>query len=247
MIAIDTISASTTQGASLLARTTIGLRAMTLVLCAMLVSACCSTTAVMGVVIGDKPPLSERTPGHLVVVCPGEDVTLGWAVDKANSASVTDLGSVAIPTGTKTLKAGTANTDYTITAKGKDCDAKDTAQVIVASPGTPFVFSAEPVGTLGAGTLKWEAVLSTTFYSPKVKITSVKLNVPATAGGWIVSKVDVNGTVHSFTIFNNATTPWSSSLQLAGTWQLIPKDPASELNPRSLPPLVELQVTLTCE
>ena len=222
-------------------------RVLAVALSALALSACCSTKAVLGVVIGDSPPLEQRVPGHVVVVCPREKVTLGWgASPDVKTANLTDIGSVSLPTGVSTLQVGAASKDYTFSVKG-DCEAQDTAKVIVATPNTPFVFSAQQVGSLGNATLKWEAVLPEVFYSPKVKITSVKLNAPLTASGWIVSKIDLNGFIHSFPVTNGFTTPWSAPIQLAGTWQLIPKDPAVELNPRALPPVVELQVTLTCE
>jgi hypothetical protein len=231
----------------LLVKSVVLTRTAAIAFCILALSACCSTKALLGVVIGNTPPLEQRVPGHLVVVCPSEKVTLGWGVSSdVKTATLTDVSPVSLPNGLATLQAGTASKDYTLSAKG-DCDARDTAKVIVASPNTPFVFSTQAVGSLENGTLKWEAVLPETFYSSKVKITSLKLNAPPTISGWIVNKVDLNGFIHNFPITNASTTPWSSPVQLAGTWQLIPKDPAGELNPRSLPSLVEIQVTLTCE
>lgn len=222
-------------------------RTLAIAFSALTLSACCSTKAMLGVAIGNVPPLEQRVPGHLVVVCPKEEVTLGWGVSSdVTTATLTDVNPVSLPNGLTSIQAGTSSKDYTLSAKG-DCEARDTANVIVASPNTPFVFSTQIVGSLDDGTLKWEAVLPETFYSPKVKITSVRLNAPPTISGWVVNKVDLNGFIHNFLITNSSTTPWSSPIQLAGTWQLVPKDPAGELNPRALPQLVEIQVTLTCE
>jgi hypothetical protein len=182
-----------------------------------------------------------------VVVCPKEKITLGWgASPDVKTANITDIGSVSLPSGVSTLQVGAASKDYTFSVKG-DCEAQDTAKVIVATPNTLFVFTAQLVGSPGNATLQWEAVLPEVFYSPKVLIKSVKLNAPLTVSGWIVSKIDLNGLPHNFDVTNGFTTPWTAPLQLAGTWRLVPKDPAAELNLRALPPIVELQVTLTCE
>lgn len=207
---------------------------------------CCSTKAVIGVAIGENPPLEQRVPSHVVVVCPGERITLGWGVSPdVTSATLTDVSPVSIPTGSTLLDATSSSKDYKLTAKG-DCDAVDTANVIVATPGTPFVFSAQTTGSLQNATLKWEAVLPPVFYSTKIKVTNVTLNAPPTISGWIVNKIDNGGFIHNFPISNVATTPWSSPIPLTGTWQLVPKDP-NELNPRALPQLVEVKVTLSCE
>ena len=207
-------------------------------------SGCCDTKANVGVQRGATIS-SRELPGSVVVVCPGEDITLGWLVENGVSASLTDIGGVGLPTGSKTITA-TETKDYKLTAKGKDCDASATANVVVVTAGTHFVFSTLAKGTEREGSLRWEAVLPEQFYSPKVRITSVRLNAPPTVGGWNVRKVDLNGTVRNFPVTNTFTTPWSAPVQLAGTWTLVPIN-VSELDPSNLPPVVELEVTLTCD
>ena len=207
---------------------------------------CCATKAQIGVAIGEPIPEILKEPGHLVVVCPQETVSIGWVVSQdVTSASVTDLGSVPLPSGLRKINAGSVSKDYVLAAKG-ECEGTDTANVIVANAGTPFQFSASQKGSASTGTLLWEATLKTLFYSPKVRITSIKLVLPPSIGGWRVSKVDTNGAIHDFDAKNVASTPWSSALQLAGVWRLIPNDPG-ELDPRALPLVVELLVTLTCD
>jgi hypothetical protein len=208
------------------------------------ISGCCDTKANLGVQRG-KTISPRELPGSVVVVCPGEEVTFGWMVNEAQSASLTDAGDVPIPTGSKTMTVSETK-DYKLTAKGKDCDASATANVVVATAGTHFVFSTQAKGTPRDGTLRWEAVLPEAFYSPNVRITSIRLNAPPTVGGWNVRKVDLNGTVRQFPVTNVFATPWTTSQQLAGTWSLVPINPA-ELDPSNLPTVVELEVTLTCD
>jgi len=206
-------------------------------------SACCDTKANIGVVRG-KTISARELPGSLVVICPGEEVTLGWMTKEANSATVTDLGSVSTPTGSQIITPNESK-DYQLKAKGDDCDASATANVIVVKAGSHFAFSFMAAGTAREATLHWEANLPELFYSPKVLVTSVRINAPPTLKGWSVQKVDLNGTVHQFQVGPQFSTPTSQPFQLPGVWKMVPVDPG-ELNPNALPNLVELEVTLDC-
>lgn len=213
-----------------------------LLLLVCLLAGCCATSANIGVVRGTS--ISPRElPGTWVVVCPNEEVTLGWITEKATSASITDIGSVPMPTGSRTIVA-TETKDYKLSVGG-DCDRSATAHVIVVKSGTRFMFSAGKVGELNKGTLHWEAFLSEQFYSPQVKVTSVRLNAPPTVSGWSVRKIDLDGTVRQFQVNGAFSTPTSQPFPLPGTWSLLPVN-LNELTADALPLLVELEVTLDC-
>lgn len=216
---------------------------VTLIASATVFAGCCDTVAKIGVVRG-KTISTRELPGTMVVVCPGEEITLGWLTKDATSATVTDLGSVSMPTGSKTISA-VETKDFKLDVKGKDCDASATANVIVVKSGQSFTFSAPAVGTIRDGTLHWETNLPELFYSPKVMVTSVQLSAPPTLKGWSVRKIDLDGTIHQFGVTNIATTPTDFPIQLPGHWQLLPVD-ASEISASSPPGQVGLVVTLVC-
>lgn len=88
----------------------------------------------------------------------GEPVTLTWQAQNADSVEISGIGSVNASSGSLQVTP-TVTTTYTITAKNKAGEVKDTAQVIVDQPTARVVsFTAAP-STIKAGesaNLIWE-------------------------------------------------------------------------------------------
>lgn len=213
---------------------------------ALVMTSCCETTANVRVKRGAADPSIIRGEGsHVVVVCPKEPLALGWLTTDANSANLTDVGTLSpVSGGVTQISAGEAPKDYVLTAKGSDCDATDTAKVIAVTQGTHFTFSAKRT-FVREGVFTYEANLVEDFYSPSVHVTSWRLNSPLTIKGWNVRKVDPNGTVSNREISNTFDSPWTTAPLLVGMWTLLPIDP-SEIDPSQIPPWIEVELTLQC-
>jgi len=213
----------------------------------LFVTACCKTRADVVAVIGNGSPLGERVPGHLIWVCPGKEVTLGWGVSAdVKSAVINTIGSVSIPTGTRVV-VPTASTTYTIQAKG-DCDASGSADINIVEPNKT---NSASLGTLQVGLpsspggVLWEAKALPQFWDPDIIVTSVALSAPTTISGWRVYKTDLDGAVHDFAITNLAHSPPPPPMPVAGTWQLVPLN-GMEVDPRALP-MPSMVLTLKCK
>lgn len=210
---------------------------------ALTAGSCCDTKVNSAIVIGDQPPMVDRVTSQLVVICPGEAVTVGWKVSgDVNSVDLTDAGSVEHPTGMRTFKPET-DAEYTVTGKG-ECTRKSTSKAIVVEDGTEITIAADKK-TDFSGNFYYEAHLLEQFYSPSIKVTSVRLSAPTTVAGWQVRKIDKDGTIRNFPIKNAYTSPWTNPIPLIETWQLLPLN-LSEIDARNIPLSVEMMVTLKC-
>jgi len=96
------------------------------------------------------------------VVNKGQSVTLTWQVTNASSVEIDGIGTVDV-SGSKKVKP-TANTTYTLTAKGEGGTKSSSVDVeLAAGPVPSILFSANPesVQTGHPVTLKWEVTNST--------------------------------------------------------------------------------------
>lgn len=223
-------------------------------------SGCCSTWVALRAMRGSGGPMHSAIPERDVWICPGEDVTLGWATsDDVSEATVTDLGSVSVPSGFKTIENIQETKTYTLKGKG-ECERTASVVVTVIEDGTErhisadrwYQYSPEQGESFIFG---YEKEISALFTSPSIHATSIKLDssIP-TVAGWYVKKTDTDGTVHDFNIGNAWESPWGTTEELrpplVGKWELAPINP-SELGPPSspgdLPTHVTFSVRMVCQ
>src|SRR5512135_1995116 len=100
----------------------------------------CHTVVKLRGMLGSAPNPSALTEGggYLLVACPNEPISLGWGTSDDVKALRVDptIGSVPKGTGFQVIPAPTANTTYTATGTGGDCDRTDSVQVIAVQNGS---------------------------------------------------------------------------------------------------------------
>jgi len=208
----------------------------------------CDTNVILKGQIGSiqNPSALRETGSYMLVICPREEITLGWVCssDVDHLKMSPDLGALNIPSGIRVLSPE-STTEYTIEASGK-CKKIDKFTVIVVTANTTLDISATLSRDV-SGFFYWKAELLPQFYSPNVIVSAIRLlpdNKTPPYKEWRLSKLDTSGKQHDYAFSSSWTE--IGPVELTGTWKIAPSDPTS-LQPTDLPGNIHFEVRMACK
>jgi hypothetical protein len=223
---------------------------------------CCPTNPQLRGVIGDDLNVSDQLQGANTLWVCDEPVTLGWTnTADTTQASLTELGSLnpaqipltpaQIPFGSHIFHPQKPRTSYALECTG-DCErTSPPVNVFVVQDGQEISLAISR-GVLRQDPLTyiWQQVLSAQYFSPKLRITSLRLNSPQTLSGWQVRKTDLDGRISVAAVLNAYTSPSWDQPPLVGTWDFYPSNIGEIIAPPGgpgAPDTISVYMTMRCD